>query len=98
MSATAGSVDIGELIGRSSGVKNGSPHIAGTGILVRTLARWEQQGFLAEEIAAKYRSLRLEQVHAALAYYYANRRQIDAELALLDREAEELEAAAAQPS
>jgi uncharacterized protein (DUF433 family) len=86
-------VAIGGLIGRNPGIKNGSPHIAGRGILVRTIARWDRTGLSPEEITAKYRSLRLEQVHAALAYYYANRREIDLELEQVDREADKLEVA-----
>jgi uncharacterized protein (DUF433 family) len=84
-------VEIGALITRSPGIKNGSPHIAGTGILVRTIARFDPAGLSPEEIAAQYRPLRLEQVHAALAYYYANRSAIDAELERMDREAAQLE-------
>ena len=33
-----------------------------------------------EEIAAQYGHLTLAQVHAALAYYYANRQEIEADL------------------
>jgi uncharacterized protein (DUF433 family) len=95
MSAIAEAVDIGQLIARTAGIKHGSAHIAGTGILVRTIARSQQEGLLAEEIAAKYRTLRLDQVHAALAYYYANKGAIDSELQALDRAAEELEKTAA---
>ena len=94
MSAIYAPVEIGAFVSRNPGIKNGSPHISGTGILVRTIARFEQAGFSPEEIAVKYRSLRLEQVHAALAYYYANRADIDAELEQQDREAALLEAGA----
>jgi hypothetical protein len=34
-----------------------------------------------EEIAAQYGHVTLAQVHAALAFYYANRQEIDADLA-----------------
>jgi uncharacterized protein (DUF433 family) len=94
MSLADAPVEIGAFIARKPGIKNGSPHIAGTGILVRTIARWNQAGVSPEEIAAKYHSLRLEQVHAALAYYYANRREIDRELDQLEREADKLQAEA----
>ncbi|MBM3836054.1 MAG: DUF433 domain-containing protein [Verrucomicrobia bacterium] len=90
--STAAITDIGILIARTPGIKHGSPHIAGTGVLVRTIARWSQDGLLPEEIAAKYGFLHLHQVHAALAYYYANRAEIDAEIARLDTEAEQFEA------
>jgi uncharacterized protein (DUF433 family) len=84
-------VDIGQFIARTPGIKGGSAHVAGTGILVRTIARWQKEGLLAEEIAARYAGLRIEQVHAALAFYYANRSAIDTELRAMDAEAEELE-------
>jgi uncharacterized protein (DUF433 family) len=84
-------MDIGGLIQCSPGIKHGSPHIAGTGVLVRTIARWSQSGLLAEEITAKYGFLRLHQVHAALAHYYANQEAVDAELDRMDQEAMRLE-------
>ena len=96
MSSVGTHVEIGELIARRPGIKGGSAHIAGTATLVRTIARWNNSGLAPEEIAAKYGHLRLEQVHAALAYYYANRAEIDAELERIDREADQLEAAAAR--
>jgi uncharacterized protein (DUF433 family) len=91
MSAALESIDIGRLITRSPGIKHGSPHIAGTGVLVRTIARWSQEGLLPEEIPAKVCGVELHQVHAALAYYYANRAEIDAELNERDTEAERFE-------
>jgi len=87
-------VDVEAAIRRSPGIKNGSPHIAGTGVLVRTIARWWQAGLSPEEILAKYRFLELSQIDAALAYYRANQDEVDAELARLDEEAQQLEAAA----
>lgn len=93
MSATA-TIEIGSLIVRSPGIKHGSPHIADTGVLVRTIARWSMQGLLPEEIVAKYGFLKLYQVHAALAYYHANREEIEADLARIDAEAQQFEAQA----
>jgi uncharacterized protein (DUF433 family) len=84
-------VEIGSMITRTPGIKHGSPHIAGTGVLVRTIARWSQQGLLPEEIAAKYGFLQLHQIHAALAYYHANRAEIEADLARIDAEAKQFE-------
>jgi uncharacterized protein (DUF433 family) len=80
MSATA-PVEIGSLITRSPGIKRGAPRVAGTGITVRTIARLHQQGLTPEEIAIGRYHLRLEQVHAALAYYFANREEIDSDMA-----------------
>jgi uncharacterized protein (DUF433 family) len=80
MNASTPAVEIGTLIACSPGIKNGSPHISGTGILVRTIARFERTGLSPEEIAARFGPLRLEQVHAALAFYYADRQEIDSDL------------------
>lgn len=84
-------VEIGTLITRTTGIKQGSPHIAGTGVLVRTIARWNQSGLLPEEIAAKYGFLQLHQVHAALTYYYANRETMDREMAEEEAESDRIE-------
>jgi uncharacterized protein (DUF433 family) len=91
MSATV-TIGIGEMITSSPGIKRGAPHIAGTGITVRTIARWHQQGLTPEEIVIKYTHLSLAQIHAALAFYFANRQTIDADLTQQDEETKEIEA------
>ena len=48
-------------------------------------------GFIPEEIVRKISHLSLAQVHAALAYYHANRQEIDADIEAEAREAEALE-------
>ena len=48
---------------------------------------WYKQGYAPEEIADQYPHLTLAQVFTALAYYHANREEIEADL-----EAERLEA------
>lgn len=75
-------VEIGSMITRSAGVKSGTPHIAGTGVTVRTIVRFYQLGLSAEEIAAEYPHVGLAQVYAALAYYHANRAEMDAEMSV----------------
>ena len=77
----AGPVDIGSLIERSPEIRNGRPCIAGTGVSVRRVVAWENLGLTPEEIAAKIGHVTLAQVHAALAYYYSNRDEIDRDLA-----------------
>ena len=79
--------DIGVLLTRSPGVCGGRVRIAGTGVSVRRVAGWYKRGLTPEEIATEIPHLSLAQVHAALAYYHANRDEMDAEL-----EAEKLEA------
>lgn len=73
--------DIGSLIAQTPGVCGGRPRIAGTGVSVRRIAGWYKLGRSPEEIADQYGHLNLAQVHAALAYYHANRIEIDTELA-----------------
>jgi len=91
-------VEIGGMIARTPGIKRGSPHLAGTGVLVRTIARLHMQGLLPEEIAAEYGHLTLAQVHAALAYYLANREAFAVEIAAEDTEAERLESEHRHPA
>ncbi len=74
-------VDIGTLIERSPEIRKGRPCIAGTGVTVRRIAQWNSLGLTPEEIAAKIEHLTLAQIHAALAYYHANREEIDNDLA-----------------
>lgn len=81
MSAIAEPVDIGQMISRTAGIKGGRPCIAGTGVTIKRIAGWHQMGMTPEEIAAQYGHLTMAQVHAALAYYYANRQETEADLA-----------------
>ena len=74
-------VDIGTLIDRSPEIRKGRPCIAGTGVTVRRIAGWHNLGLTPEEIAAKIEHLTLAQIHAALAYYHANRDEIDEDIA-----------------
>jgi uncharacterized protein (DUF433 family) len=74
-------VEIGELIARTPGINGGRPCIAGTGVSVKRILGWNRMGMEPEQIATQYGHLSLAQVHAALAYYYANREEIDADLA-----------------
>ena len=73
--------EIGTLIDRDPAVRDGRPKIAGTGLSVSRIAGWYRMGFTPEEIALEYSHLTLAQVHGALAYYHANREEIEADLA-----------------
>jgi uncharacterized protein (DUF433 family) len=84
-------VDIGRMITRTPGIKRGTPHLAGTGVTVRTIVRWYKLGLSPEEIAAEYPHLKLGQVYAALAYYHANRDEMEAEMATEEAESDRLE-------
>ncbi len=54
------------------------------------IAGWHNQGFIPEEIAAKFGHISLAQVHAALAYYYSNKEEIDADVQAEERALEAL--------
>ena len=83
--------DIGTLIVQSPKVRDQRPYIAGTGVTVRRIVWWYKQGISPEEIADQIRHLTLAQVYAALAYYHANRDEVEADLATAVAEAESLE-------
>lgn len=78
--------DIGSLIYRRPGLHGGRPCIAGTGVSVRRIAVWHNMGCAPEEIAKNFGHLSLAQIHAALAHYYANKAEIDADLDAEERE------------
>jgi len=82
--------DIGSLIWRPE-IRGGRPCIAGTGVSVRRIAVLHNMGETPEEIAQNFGHLSLAQVHAALAYYYANQQEIDADLAEEERLLQALE-------
>jgi uncharacterized protein (DUF433 family) len=84
------SVDIGTLIERSPEIRKGRPCIAGTGVTVRRIVGWHNLGLGPEEIAAKMEHLTLAQIHAALAYYHANRDEIDTDIAAEDAAVEQV--------
>src|SRR5947209_19741793 len=84
-------VEIGSLITRTPEVRGGRPRIAGTGVTVRRIVGWYKLGFTPEEITREIPHLTLAQVHAALAYYHANREEIEADIAAEEAEAERLQ-------
>lgn len=86
-----GTIDIGSLISRSPSIRQGRPCIAGTGVSVRRIAQWYNLGLNPEEITARIEHLNLAQVHAALAYYHANREEIDDDLAVEEVASDEIE-------
>lgn len=59
------------------GIVGGKPRIAGRRITVQHIVAWhERQGQSVDEIASEY-DLSLADVHAALAYYFDHRAEID---------------------
>jgi uncharacterized protein (DUF433 family) len=78
------------LLIKTPDVCGGRVRIDGTRITVHRIAVLYRQGQHAEDIAQSYPYLSLSQVYTALAYYHANRGEIDAELAAEDGEYDEL--------
>jgi uncharacterized protein (DUF433 family) len=84
-------VDVGTLIIRTPEIRGGRPRIAGTGITVQRIVGWYKLGLSPEEIADRIGHLSLAQVHVALAYYHANREEIEADMAAEEAEADRAE-------
>lgn len=89
MSTTA--IDISTLITRTPGLHGGVPHIAGKGVTVRRIVSLYKRGQNAEEIADRISHLSLAEVYTALAYYHANKAEIEADLAAQAAEGKRLE-------
>jgi uncharacterized protein (DUF433 family) len=87
------STEIATLLVRSPDVCGGRLRINGTRMTVNQLVVWYKQGYTPEEIADQYPYLTLTQVYTALAYYHANREEIEADLTAEKGEAERLEQA-----
>lgn len=89
------------LIIRTPDIRGGRPHIAGTGVTVQRVVGWYKLGLAPEDIADELGHLTLAQVYAALAYYHANREEIESAISADEAEAGRLarqhyEAAGAQ--
>lgn len=83
---------IGTLIVSTPDTCGGRPRIVGTRISVQNIVIDCRAGMTPEEIVEAKPHLNLAQVHAALAYYYANKEQMDAEIAAYYEECDRLEA------
>ncbi len=78
------------LLVATPGVCGGRMCIHGTRITVHRIASLYKQGLSAEDIIQTYPHLSLCQVYAALAFYHANRVEIESELAAADAAYDEL--------
>lgn len=83
-------VSIGSLVTVDPEWRNGFPYVTGKKVTVATIARLAAEGATPEQIASdRYPVLVLAEVHAALAFYHANRAYVDglvaAELEEYDR-------------
>ena len=68
------------LLSHSPDICGGRVRIDGTRMTVHQIATCYQHGLTAEEIVDQYPHINLAQIYAALAYYHANRDEIDHEL------------------
>jgi uncharacterized protein (DUF433 family) len=85
------STEIDSLLTSTPNIRNGQRCISGTGISVHRIAVLHNLGHSIEDIVRKYEHLTPAGVHAALAYYFANKQQIDAEIAADEANAEKIE-------
>ena len=85
------SMELGALLSSSPEIRHGRPCIRGTGISVHRIAVLHNLGHSPEEIVRKYEHLTIAGVHAALAYYFANQKEIDAEVAADETDAANIE-------
>jgi uncharacterized protein (DUF433 family) len=77
------------------GTCGGRPRIDGHRITVEDVAIWrERMGMSPDEIVTEYPTITLSDVHAALAYYYENRKRIDAAIEDGKKFADEMKAKA----
>jgi uncharacterized protein (DUF433 family) len=84
------SIALDEMLVKSQDVCGGRIRIDGTRITVERIATLYKQGQCPEDIAQTYPHLSLSQIYAALAYYHANRAEIESALATADALYDEL--------
>jgi uncharacterized protein (DUF433 family) len=85
----------GDRIVATPGVRGGKPRIAGHRITVSDVAIWhERMGMSPDEIVSEYPTISLSDVHAALAYYFDHRDEVDRAIREGEEFAEKLRAGA----
>jgi uncharacterized protein (DUF433 family) len=80
------STEIANLLVRTPEICDGRLRIDGTRITVNQIAVLYQQGHTAEDLAHEFPHLTLAQIYTALAYYHANRQEIEADLEAEEKE------------
>lgn len=78
--SVAATFEIGSLLVTRPGYRSGRPCLRGTGITVHSVAAAHLLGITAEEMCASNPDLDPSLFHAALAHYFANRAEVEAEL------------------
>ncbi len=77
-----------EHITTTRGVSGGKPHITGSRIRVMDIVLWQTKcGWSPDEIVSQFPQLTLADVHAALAYYWDHKEEIETDI----RAAEKIE-------
>jgi uncharacterized protein (DUF433 family) len=94
----AGGVQLDAMLVRTPSVCGGRLRIDGTRVTVLQIVKLYKRGETAEEIAQSIPQLNLSQVYAALAYFHANRSEIEQELADEASEFDRLKSQHAQAS
>ena len=92
------SIEIGTLLVKDPDICGGILRIDGTRMTVNQIVVWYKQGYSPEEIADQYPHLTLSQVYTALAYYHANKEEIEVSLAIEEKKSDQLEQAHKQMS
>jgi len=85
------STAIETLLVSSPDVCGGRLRIEGTRITVNQIAALYKQGYTPEEITDQYSHLSFAQVYTALAYFHANKEEVEADLDAEKEEAIRLE-------
>jgi uncharacterized protein (DUF433 family) len=85
------STEINSLLSSTPDIRHGQLCISGTGISVNRIAILHNLGHSPEDIVRKYEHLTRAGVHAALAYYFANKQEIDSEIAADQGDTERIE-------
>jgi len=84
---------ITEHIAKTPGVCGGKACIAGTRVRVMDIMIWhEHMGWSADEIVSQIPHITLSDVHAALAYYFDHREEIEEDIRRNDEIAENFRA------
>jgi uncharacterized protein (DUF433 family) len=89
-------IQLDAMLARSPNICGGRLHIDGTRVTVLQIATLYKRGETPEEIGQNFPQLNLSQVYAALAYYHANRAEVEQELAEDEAEFDRLQAAHGQ--
>ena len=83
-------VTLDAMLVKTPNICGGRLRIDGTRITIHRIATLYKQGQTAEDIVQTYPHLSYSQFYVALAYYHENQTQIEAELAEMDKDYEQL--------